>query len=122
MFHFLQESCETFWEECFILFRNHGKPLGKHVRRLSEEKVESNPLAQVARALMYMACMYHGNGLRLVDRVGTENRSMELGNLKAVKKPLGSKEELFTVVGMFYIHNYIYIFIHTCYPGPPDGR
>eukprot|EP00438_Fugacium_kawagutii_P029385 Skav213037 [mRNA] locus=scaffold844:526858:527703:+ [translate_table: standard] len=39
----------------------------------------------VARALMYMACMYCDRGLRLVEGC-TENRSMHLGNLPAIQR------------------------------------
>lgn len=40
---------------------------------------------QVARALMYMACMYAERGLRLVNGY-TEERTMSLGNLAAIAR------------------------------------
>ena len=40
---------------------------------------------QVARALMYMACMYSEKGLRLVEGP-TENGSLQLGNLPAIQR------------------------------------
>lgn len=40
---------------------------------------------QVARALMYMACMYVERGLRLIEG-HTQNHSMNLGNIVAIKQ------------------------------------